>query len=119
MVYRIEPTKAFPSLRLGVNDDGANESLVRESSSSCYGNSAEAFVLVGRKVKTELSTLLVEVGGPGMGSLPDAPPQRNELCAEVAQCPEVRRLHMMFPAPIFQTRAAEYASRADDRFCRQ
>lgn len=70
MVYRIEPTKAFPSLPLGVNDDVANEALVRESSSSCCGNSAEAFVLVDRNAKTELSTLLDEVGGPGMGPFP-------------------------------------------------
>lgn len=72
-----------------LNGDGANEAFVRESSSFCYGATAEAFVLVAKNAKGEWTALLdqvgmalvldtkakngwkdVEVGGPGMGPFP-------------------------------------------------
>jgi hypothetical protein len=72
-----------------LNGDGANEAFVRESSSFCYGNTAEAFVLVAKNAKGEWTALLdevgmanvlatkakngwkdIEVGGPGMGPFP-------------------------------------------------
>jgi hypothetical protein len=72
-----------------LNGDGVNEAWVRESSLFCYGNTAEAFVLVGKDAKGAWSILLdqvgmglaldtksksgwkdIEVGGPGMGPFP-------------------------------------------------
>ena len=72
-----------------LNGDGANEAFVRESSSFCYGNTAEAFVLVAKNAKGEWTAILnqvgmalvldtkakngwkdIEVGGPGMGPFP-------------------------------------------------
>lgn len=72
-----------------LNGDGTNEAFVRESSSFCYGNTAEAFVLVAKNAKGEWTALLdevgmanvlatkakngwkdIEVGGPGMGPFP-------------------------------------------------
>lgn len=72
-----------------LNGDGANEAFVRESSSFCYGNTAEAFVLVAKNAKGEWTALLdevgmanvlatkakngwkdIEVGGPGAGPFP-------------------------------------------------
>jgi len=69
-----------------LNGDGAMEAFVRESSLFCYGNTAEAFVLVAKNAKGEWTALLdevgmanvlatkakngwkdIEVGGPGMG----------------------------------------------------
>lgn len=71
-----------------LNGDGKNEAFVRESSLFCYGNTAEAFVLVGQGADGKWSILLdevgvavplttkhkgwldIEVGGPGMGPFP-------------------------------------------------
>jgi hypothetical protein len=72
-----------------LNGDGVNEAWVRESSLFCYGNTAEAFVLVGKDAKGSWSILLdqvgmglpldtksksgwkdIEVGGPGAGPFP-------------------------------------------------
>ncbi len=72
-----------------LNGDGANEAFVRESSSFCYGNTAEAFVLVAKNAKGAWTILLdevgmavvletkaksgwkdIEVGGPGAGPFP-------------------------------------------------
>lgn len=70
-----------------LNGDGAPEAWVRESSLFCYGNTAEAFVLVTKKGpgwtvlldevgiagprKTKsLGWPDIEVGGPGMGPFP-------------------------------------------------
>ena len=70
-----------------LNGDGAPEAWVRESSLYCYGNTAEAFVLLTRKAggwKVLLDTPGVamprktktmgwpdiEVGGPGLGPMP-------------------------------------------------
>lgn len=72
-----------------LNGDGANEAFVRESSSFCYGATAEAFVLVAKNAKGEWAVLLdqvgmflvhdtkakngwkdIEVGGQGMGPFP-------------------------------------------------
>lgn len=72
-----------------LNGDGANEAFVRESSTNCYGMTAEAFVLVAKNAKGEWTALLdevgiasvldtkakngwkdIEVGGPGMGPFP-------------------------------------------------
>lgn len=72
-----------------LNGDGVNEAWVRESSLFCYGNTAEAFVLVGKDAKGAWSILLdqvgmglpldtksksgwkdIEVGGPGAGPFP-------------------------------------------------
>lgn len=72
-----------------LNGDGANEAFVRESSTFCYGATAEAFVLVAKNAKGEWTALLdevgmalvldtkakngwkdIEVGGPGMGPFP-------------------------------------------------
>jgi hypothetical protein len=72
-----------------LNGDGASEAFVRESSSFCYGATAEAFVLVAKNAKGEWSVLLdevgmalvldtkakngwkdIEVGGPGAGPFP-------------------------------------------------
>jgi hypothetical protein len=72
-----------------LNGDGANEAWVRESSTFCYGNTAEAFVLLAKDAKGSWSILLdkvgmalpldtksksgwkdIEVGGPGMGPFP-------------------------------------------------
>jgi hypothetical protein len=70
-----------------LNGDGAPEAWVRESSTFCYGNTAEAFVLVTRKgsawvvlldevgiaVPRPTKTLGwpdIEVGGPGPGPFP-------------------------------------------------
>lgn len=71
-----------------LNGDSKNEAWVRESSTFCYGNTAEAFVLVGQGADGKWSILLdevgmaltketkhkgwkdIEVGGPGMGPFP-------------------------------------------------
>jgi hypothetical protein len=72
-----------------LNGDGTQEAFVRESSLFCYGNTAEAFVLVGKDAKGAWSVLLdevgmalpletksksgwkdIEVGGPGAGPFP-------------------------------------------------
>jgi hypothetical protein len=70
-----------------LNGDGAPEAWVRESSLYCYGNTAEAFVLLTRTggawtvlldspgVATPLKTKTmgwpdIEVGGPGLGPMP-------------------------------------------------
>lgn len=72
-----------------LNSDGAKEAFVRESSGFCYGNTAEAFVLVTKNTKGEWTVLLdqvgmalvldtkakngwkdIEVGGPGAGPFP-------------------------------------------------
>jgi hypothetical protein len=70
-----------------LNGDGAPEAWIRESSTFCYGDTAEAFVLVTKK-PTGWTVLLdevgiadpratkhlgwpdIEVGGPGMGPMP-------------------------------------------------
>jgi hypothetical protein len=70
-----------------LNGDGAPEAWIRESSVVCYGDTAEAFVLVTKK-PTGWTVLLdevgiadvrsrkhlgwpdIEVGGPGMGPMP-------------------------------------------------
>jgi hypothetical protein len=72
-----------------LNGDGKKEAFVRESSLFCYGNTAEAFVLVGQDAKGDWKLLLdqvgmalvldskskggwkdIEVGGPGLGPFP-------------------------------------------------
>ena len=71
-----------------LNGDGSPEAWVRESSSFCYGNTAEAFVLLTRdrsgawiKLIDEIGMALpletqhsgwpdIEVGGPGAGPFP-------------------------------------------------
>ena len=70
-----------------LNGDGAPEAWVRESSTFCYGDTAEAFVLLTRKagvwtvlldevgMAAPLDTRHggwkdVEVGGPGFGPMP-------------------------------------------------
>jgi hypothetical protein len=72
-----------------LNGDGKKEAFVRESSLFCYGNTAEAFVLVGQDAKGNWQALLdqvgmalvldskskggwkdIEVGGPGLGPFP-------------------------------------------------
>lgn len=72
-----------------LNGDGVNEAWVRESSLFCYGNTAEAFVLLAKDAKGAWSILLdevgmalpldtksksgwkdIEVGGPGAGPFP-------------------------------------------------
>ncbi|MGE3301686.1 MAG: hypothetical protein AB7M12_01070 [Hyphomonadaceae bacterium] len=71
-----------------LNKDGKAEAWVKESSTYCYGNTAEAFVLVGKNVQGAWTILLdqvgvpmtkaaksngwpdIEVGGPGMGPFP-------------------------------------------------
>lgn len=70
-----------------LNGDGAPEAWIRESSIFCYGNTAEAFVLLTRKptgwtvlldevgIASELKTKTkgwpdIEVGGPGFGQMP-------------------------------------------------
>ena len=72
-----------------LNGDGVNEAWVRESSLFCYGNTAEAFVLLSKDAKGAWNILLdevgmalpldtksksgwkdIEVGGPGMGPFP-------------------------------------------------
>lgn len=72
-----------------LNGDGVQEAFVRESSLFCYGNTAEAFVLVGKDAKGAWTILLdevgmavpletksksgwkdIEVGGPGAGPFP-------------------------------------------------
>jgi hypothetical protein len=71
-----------------LNGDGTAEAWVRESSTFCYGNTAEAFVLLGKDAKGAWIVLLdevgialllqtkhngwfdIEVGGPGMGPFP-------------------------------------------------
>ena len=47
-----------------LNGDNANEAFVRESSSFCYGATAEAFVLLAKNAKGEWTVLLDEVGSP-------------------------------------------------------
>ncbi|NOT39843.1 MAG: hypothetical protein HOP13_05055 [Alphaproteobacteria bacterium] len=71
-----------------LNGDGVNEAFVRESSLFCYGNTAEAVVIVAKNAKGEWGVVLdqvgvalplktktkgwfdIEVGGPGMGPFP-------------------------------------------------
>jgi hypothetical protein len=71
-----------------LNGDGTAEAWVKESSIFCYGNTAEAFVLVGKDNKDAWVVLLdqvgmpvvqeskskgwpdIEVGGPGFGKFP-------------------------------------------------
>jgi hypothetical protein len=70
-----------------LNGDGQPEAWVRESSTYCYGNTAEAFVLLTKKngawtvlldevgIASPRTTKTngwvdIEVGGPGMGPMP-------------------------------------------------
>ena len=71
-----------------LNGDHAAEAWVRESSTNCYGMTAEAFVLLSKDSKGTWTKLLdevgmadvkrskhgswpdIEVGGPGMGPFP-------------------------------------------------
>lgn len=71
-----------------LNGDGTAEAWVRESSTFCYGNTAEAFVLLSKGADGKWTVLLdevgvatpkdskhkgwpdIEVGGPGMGPFP-------------------------------------------------
>lgn len=71
-----------------LNGDGTSEVFVTESSTFCYGNTEQAFVLMARDAKTGWRKLLdevgvavpkdtrhkgwkdIEVGGPGMGPFP-------------------------------------------------
>lgn len=70
-----------------LNQDGAPEAWVRESSLFCYGNIAEAFVLLTRRpsgwkvILDEVGSALelptgylgwpdIEVSGPGVGAMP-------------------------------------------------
>jgi hypothetical protein len=71
-----------------LNGDGKAEAWVKESSTFCYGMTAEAFVLLGKDGKGNWTKLLdqvgmadvkrskhggwpdIEVGGPGMGPFP-------------------------------------------------
>jgi hypothetical protein len=70
-----------------LNDDGAPEAWVRESSLFCYGATAEAFVLLTKRGSTwtvlldEVGVPMprptrtrgwpdIEVGGPGLGAMP-------------------------------------------------
>lgn len=71
-----------------LNSDGTAEAWVRESSTFCYGNTAEAFVLLSKGADGKWTVLLdevgvamaketkhkgwldIEVGGPGAGPFP-------------------------------------------------
>lgn len=71
-----------------LNADGTAEAWVKESSGFCYGNTAEAFVLLTKDAKGAWRIILdqvgialarttkhkgwpdIEVGGPGMGPFP-------------------------------------------------
>jgi hypothetical protein len=71
-----------------LNRDGLPEAFVKESSTFCYGNTAEAFVLVSKQANGAWKVLLdqvgipvvresqsmgwpdIEVGGPGPGPFP-------------------------------------------------
>ncbi|MBI1210449.1 MAG: hypothetical protein GC190_03220 [Alphaproteobacteria bacterium] len=71
-----------------LNGDGTAEAWVREGSVYCYGNTGQAFVLLGKGSDGKWSVLLdevgiavakdtkhkgwpdIEVGGPGMGPFP-------------------------------------------------
>lgn len=71
-----------------LNGDGTSEAWVKESSLFCYGDTAEAFVLVAKNDKGAWTILLdevgipvvhetkskgwpdIEVGGPGFGTFP-------------------------------------------------
>ncbi|MFM9862743.1 MAG: hypothetical protein ACKVRO_03970 [Micropepsaceae bacterium] len=71
-----------------LNGDGVNEAFVLEGSLFCYGNTAEAVVIVAKNAKGEWGIVLdqvgvavpletktkgwldIEVGGPGMGPFP-------------------------------------------------
>lgn len=71
-----------------LNGDGRPEVFVKESSTYCYGNTAEAFVLVGKQANGTWKVMLdavgiavvnetrhsgwpdIEVGGPGFGPFP-------------------------------------------------
>ena len=71
-----------------LNGDGSAEAWVRESSTFCYGNTAESFVLLSKGADGKWTVLLdevgiadvktakhkgwpdIEVGGPGMGPFP-------------------------------------------------
>jgi len=84
-------TMSYSSGRIEMEDlngDGTSEAWVRESSTFCYGNTAEAFVLLAKDAKGGWIALLdevgvalpletkhngwrdIEVGGPGMGPFP-------------------------------------------------
>lgn len=84
----VTPSRQTGTIELAdLNGDGAPEAWVRESSTFCYGNTAEAFVLltqtagrwtvlldqVGVAVPRETRHRGwpdIEVGGPGMGPFP-------------------------------------------------
>ncbi len=71
-----------------LNGDGSAEAWVRETSTFCYGNTEQAFVLVGKGADGKWTVILdevgvgttkdtkhkgwldIEVGGPGMGPFP-------------------------------------------------
>jgi hypothetical protein len=71
-----------------LNGDGKAEAWVKESSTFCYGNTAEFFVLLGKNASGKWTVLLqevgvplvlesrtrgwpdIEVGGPGAGPFP-------------------------------------------------
>lgn len=71
-----------------LNGDGTQEAWVKESSTFCYGNTAESFVLLSKGTDGKWTVLLdtpgiadvkttkhkgwpdIEVGGPGMGPFP-------------------------------------------------
>ena len=71
-----------------LNGDGNAEAWVKESSTNCYGMTAEAFVLLTKDAKSSWTVILdqvgiavvqtkkhkgwfgIEVGGPGMGPFP-------------------------------------------------
>ena len=71
-----------------INGDGSAEAWVKEGSLFCYGNTAEAFVLLTKSAKGAWTIILdevgvalvlntkhkgwsdIEVGGPGMGPFP-------------------------------------------------
>jgi hypothetical protein len=71
-----------------LNSDGNAEAWVKESSTNCYGMTAEAFVLLTKDAKSNWTIILdqvgiavvqtkkhkgwfdIEVGGPGMGPFP-------------------------------------------------
>jgi hypothetical protein len=86
-----------------LNGDGKKEAFVRESSLFCYGNTAEAFVLVGQDAKGEWKVLLDQVGmalvldtkvqgrleghrgwWAGARAISEVPPQRQGIRAVIA-----------------------------------
>jgi hypothetical protein len=85
------PTASYQAGRIeleDVNGDGKAEAWVKESSTFCYGNTAEFFVLLAKRddgtwrkllEETGVPTVLktkrqgwpdIEVGGPGFGKFP-------------------------------------------------